>query len=175
MSTLKLDATSHDAIDEYHQWSQKATTDGGSGSSHRCQVTSGSSTTLTISTKTYTEIQAMGMMVVGAWVRKSRYGDGITFGWFLVSLFCSALLWISARYKWHRHGFLPPANGGGVSLCTGSAERSPLSCIDRLWDLWVHTIAYVGWMVSFFVSLFFPFLLYGLCSPGGLRLKRGIM
>jgi len=30
-------------------------------------------------------------------------------------------------------------------------------------------------IVSFFVSLSFPFLLYGLCSPGGLRLKRGIM
>ena len=28
---------------------------------------------------------------------------------------------------------------------------------------------------SFVVSLSFPFLLYGLCSPGGLRLKRGIM
>jgi hypothetical protein len=24
-------------------------------------------------------------------------------------------------------------------------------------------------------SVFFPFLLYGLCSPGGLRLKRGTM
>jgi len=30
-------------------------------------------------------------------------------------------------------------------------------------------------IVSFFVSLSFPFLLYGLCSPGGLRLKRGIL
>jgi hypothetical protein len=35
-------------------------------------VTSGSSTTLTISTKTYAEIQATGVMVVGAWVRKLR-------------------------------------------------------------------------------------------------------
>ena len=32
-----------------------------------------------------------------------------------------------------------------------------------------------GMIVSFFVSLSFPFLLYGLCSPGALRLKRGIM
>jgi len=28
--------------------------------------------------------------------------------------------------------------------CAGSAERSPLSCADRSWDLWVRTIAYVG-------------------------------
>jgi len=30
-------------------------------------------------------------------------------------------------------------------------------------------------IVSIFVSLSFPFLLYSVCSPGGLRLKRGIM
>jgi len=30
-------------------------------------------------------------------------------------------------------------------------------------------------IVSFFVSLSFPFLLYSVCSPGGLDLKRGIM
>jgi len=35
--------------------------------------------------------------------------DGITFGCFLVSLFSSSLLWISAQYKWRRHGFLPPS------------------------------------------------------------------
>jgi len=70
--------------------------------------------------------------------------DRITFGCFLVSLFSSSLLWISARYKWRRHGFLPPANGGEVSPRTRSAERSSLSCTDRLWDLWVRTIAYVG-------------------------------
>jgi len=72
------------------------------------------------------------MMVIGAWVRKSRYGVGITFGCFLVSLFSSFLLWITAQYKWCRHGFLPPASGGGVSPCTGSAERSLLSFTDQL-------------------------------------------
>jgi len=50
-----------------------ATNDAGSRSSHWCQVTIGSSTTLTISTKTYAEIKAMGVMVVGAWVRKLKY------------------------------------------------------------------------------------------------------
>jgi len=123
----------------------------------RCQVTSGSSITLTISTLTYTEMYELWEwwsleQGLGSWDME----DGITFGCFLVSLFSSSLLWISARYKWRRHGFLPPANGGGVSPCTGSAKRSPLSCTTRLWHLWVRTIAYVGWL---FHSLFaFPFL-----------------
>jgi hypothetical protein len=41
----------------------------------------GSSTTLTISTKTYSEIQGMGVMVVGGWVRKFReMEDMVTVG-----------------------------------------------------------------------------------------------
>jgi len=36
------------------------------------------------------------------------------------------------------------SSGGGFSPCAGSAEQSPLSSTDRLWDLWVCTIAYVG-------------------------------
>ena len=56
------------------------------------------------------------------------------------------------------------SGGGGFSPCAGSARRSPLSCTDRLWDIWVRTIAYVGWL---FHSLFpFPsFLLYWLWQP----------
>jgi len=42
--------------------------------------------------------------------------DGITFGCFLVSLFSSSLLWISARYKWRRHGFLPPPDHSQVEV-----------------------------------------------------------
>jgi hypothetical protein len=66
------------------------------------------------------------------------------------------------------------SSGGGFSLCTGSAERSQLSCTVRLWDLWVSTIAYV----ELLFHCFFPFLQFsytGCGSPGGLRLKRGIM
>ena len=65
---------------------------------------------------------------------------------FLCFLLISALyfVWISARYKWRWHGFLPSANGDGVFPCAGSAKRSPLSCTDRLWDVWICTIAYVG-------------------------------
>jgi hypothetical protein len=37
------------------------------------------------------EIQTTGLMVNGAWVKKSRYGDGITFG-----CFCFSLLFFSS-------------------------------------------------------------------------------
>ena len=90
------------------------------------------------------------------WKQFRRFLLFLCFLLFSALLFSSSLLWISARYKWCRHGFLPPANGGGVSLCAGSAERSPLSCTDWLWDLWTHKIAYVEWL---FHSLF-PFLLF---------------
>jgi len=143
------------ALDVYDQWSPTAMTNPSSGSSLWNPVRSGSSTTLTIPMKTYTEIRAMGMMVFGAWVRKLRYGGRDHFWMF--SCF-SALhffyFWISARYKWRRHGRLPPANGGGVSQWTASAKWSPLSCTDQLWDICVRMIAYVGWL---FHSLF-PFL-----------------
>jgi len=67
-----------DMIDGYDQCRQRKF--------HRCQVMSGSTTTLTNSDNDLRRvIQSTGLMVVGAWVRKSRYGDGITFGCFLVS------------------------------------------------------------------------------------------
>jgi len=88
----------------------------GSGSSPQCRVMSGSSTTLMIptmmiATMTYDEIYELReWMVWGVWVQfgSGAMEVGITFGCFLVSLFSSSLVLISARYKWHRHGFSPP-------------------------------------------------------------------
>jgi len=48
--------------------------------------------TLIIPTTTYAEIRATEMMVVGAWVRKSRHGDGITFGCFCKGVYASVRL-----------------------------------------------------------------------------------
>jgi len=155
------------------------TNDAGSGSSHRCQVMSGSSITLTIPTMTYAEIRTTGMMVVGAWVWKWRYGDGITFGCFLVCLFSSSLLWISAQCKWRRHGFLPPSESvkWRWSFPVHRIHREvTLSDTNRLWNIWVHTIAYVERLFDCFLSIsFLSYSCTGLCSPGGLHLKRGIM
>jgi len=77
------------------------------------------------SDKTYAEIRATGMIVNGTWAKKSRYGDEVNLDVFYCLFLSSSLLWISARYKWRRHGFLSPATGGGVSLYAGSAEMSP--------------------------------------------------
>jgi len=76
--------------------------------------------TLLIPTTTYTEIYKLRVwMVGGVWVRKWRsggYGSSYdvsfcSFVSFSSLLFSSSLLWISARYKCRRHGFLPSANG----------------------------------------------------------------
>ena len=136
-----------------------ATTDAGTGSSHRCRVISGSSTTLIRQWPMLRFEIPEWWSLVGACVRKSRLRDGITVGYFL---FLSSL----HLFFWSRHstngvgmGFYhlrSHSSGGGVSMCTWSAEWSPLFSTDRLWDILVRTIAYVGW---FFHSLFpFPSL-----------------
>jgi len=87
----------------------------------------------------------------------------------------SLLLWVSAPYKWHRHGFyhLPISVNGSWSFPVRQILRKvTLSGTDRLWDLWVRTIAYVGWL---FHSLF-PFsspLWYRLWQPRRSAPKEG--
>jgi hypothetical protein len=114
-----------------------ATTDAGSGSSHRCQVMSGSSTTLRIPTMTYAEIHELRVRYWMAGRMHYEFGSGDTeelrsetrerrkwvnrvselrtggsnqlgvpfFCFFSSHLHTLLLLWISARYKWRRHGF----------------------------------------------------------------------
>lgn len=45
-----------------------------------------------------------------------------------------------------------------------SAKQLPLSCTDRVWELTVYTIVYVGWFLHpmFLIS---PVLLYWLSQP----------
>jgi len=124
-----LDIDEYDAIDVYDQRSPKATTDAGSGSSHRCQVMNGSSTTLMIPTLTNTEIYGLRVLMVGGvWVRKWRYGGRDHF--LDVFLYLSSLLFFGSRpgINGVGTGFTTSGSqsmGGGVSPCTGSTERSP--------------------------------------------------
>jgi hypothetical protein len=60
---------------------------------------------------------------------------------------------------------------GEVSPFTESAEWLP-SGTDRLWDLGVRTFVYVE---RLFHCCYSFYSCTGLCSPGGLHLKRGIM
>jgi hypothetical protein len=104
--------------------------------------------------------------------------DRITFGCFLVSLFFFSSAWISARYKSRQHGFLPSPDHSQVEMVFSVRQIHRKVTIE----LYRSVVGLMGsydcvrrMIVSFLVSLSFPFLLYGLCSPGGLHLKRGIM
>jgi len=140
------------------------------------------STTLTIPKTTYTEIYDLRVwMVGGVWVRKWRYGgrDHLWMFLFLSSLLFPSSLHIGSRPSTNGAGtgfyhLWSQSSGGGFSPCAGFAERSP-------WVVAIGSGTYDFVRVRMrhecliLPSLFFPFLLYDLCSPGGLRLKRGIM
>jgi len=67
----------------------------------------------------------------------------------------SLLLWISARYKWRRHGFyhLRISVNGRWSFPVRRIRRTvTLSGTDRLWDLRVRTIAYVEQLFDYSLS-----------------------
>jgi len=85
------------------------------------------------------------------------------FGCFLVSLFSSSLLWIFARHNWRRHEFyhLPISVNGRWNFPVHRIHRKvTLSGTDRLWDLWVPTIAYVEQLFDCFLPFFsFPTLI----------------
>jgi len=89
------------------------------------------------------------MMVV--WLEHAFGSGDMETGSLLDVSFClsSLLLFIGSRPGIKRvgTGFATSRSqsmGGGVSPCARSGERLPLSCTDRLWDLWVRTVAYVG-------------------------------
>jgi len=94
------------------------------------------------------------------------------------SLLCFSS-WISAQCKWRRHGFLPPSESvkWRWSFPVRRIHRKvTLRGTDRLWDLWIHMIAYVERLFDCFLSIsFLSYSCTGLCSPGGLHLKRAIM
>jgi len=125
---------------------------------------------LMIPMMTYTEIQAAGMMVVGVWVRKWRYGgrDRLDVSCFslLFSLdlgpvqmasawvFTTCQWWLSFPIRQIRRKVAIELYRSGVGLM-GSYD-----CVRRT----------IVWLL--------PFILFsctGFCGPGGLRLKRGIM
>jgi len=112
--------------------------------------------------------------------RKWKYGGRCLFGcsFFLFSslyFFTSLLLWISAQYKWRRHGFLPPPETSQVDVEFPRALDPPNG----------YQIVLIGCGTDGFVRLrtlngyFIVFILFhsctGLRSPGGLHLKTGII
>jgi hypothetical protein len=96
--------------------------------------------------------------------------DWITFRCFLVSLFSSldlgpvqtASAWVFTTSQW---------------MWSFPVRRIQRKVAIELYRSVVRLMIWYEYVRSMNVQcfLFFPFLLYGLCSPGGLRLKRGIM
>jgi len=112
---------------------------------------------------------------MGLAVEISRRDHFWMFSWFSVLFFSS---WISARYKWRRHGFyhLRISINGRWSFPVHRIHRKvTLSGTDWLWDLWVRTIAYVERLFDCFLPFLYFYFCTRLCSPGGLDIKRRIM
>ena len=146
------DTTMHHAIDLYAWWFPLAMNNAGMDSCHRCDVISGHSTTLMILTKKHTEMwttchiacwQSLVVEIRRNWcARLGSGGNGLIL--FLssgmeesnqlgVPVFClfsslfdtSWLLWILAKYKWHQHGNLPPADHSQVEVEFPCAQDPP--------------------------------------------------
>jgi len=88
-------------------------------------------------------------------------------------LFTSLLLWISAQYKWHRHGFLPPPEISQVEVEFPCAP-DPLNGYHMvLIGCGTYGFVRLRTLNGCLIVSFYSYT--GLCSPGGLHLKRGIM
>jgi hypothetical protein len=123
-----------------------------------------------IPTMTYTlyELRVRDWMVRCRTFQKWRYGGRCHIGCsFSSRLFTSLLLWISAHYKWRRHGFLPPPEMNQVEVEFPHAPDPPNG---------YHTVL-IGSGTYWFVRLCtlncclivsFPFLLlFGFMHPRG--------
>jgi len=100
--------------------------------------------------------------------------DGVTLDVLSFSSFSSLyflLLWILAQYKWHRHGFLPPAEISPVKVEGPCAPDAPNGYHTVLRGCGTYGFVYLrtlnGYLVLFFL------LLYGFMQPRGSAPKEG--
>jgi hypothetical protein len=120
-------------------------------------------------TLTYTryELRVRDCIVGCQTIRKWRFHDGVTLDVpsFTSLLFTSLLLWISAQYKWHRHGFLPPPEISQVEVEFPRAPDRPNGYHTVL--IWCGTYVFIhlrtlnGCLIVSFL------LLYGDMQPRG--------
>jgi hypothetical protein len=81
-------------------------------------------------------------------------------------------LWISGRYKWCRHRFLPPTTEGRISPCTEFAVSMSIMALIGCGTYQVLQRCTQLILILFVVFLAFMYV-YG--SPGGLQLERRMM
>jgi len=103
--------------------------------------------------------------------------DGVTLNVPSLSsfLFTSLLLWISAQYKWRRHGFLPPPETSQVEVEFPRAPDPPNGYHMVLIGCGTYGFVRLRTLNGYLIVVIFFYSCTGLCSPGGLHLKRGIM
>jgi len=95
---------------------------------------------------------------------------------FLLSLsllFTSVLIWILAKYKWRQHRSLPTPELSQVEMEFPRARDPPNGYHTVLIGCGTYGFVCLRTLNGCFIA-FFPFYLCtGLCSTGGLHLKRG--
>jgi len=165
----------HDAIDLYNQWSPKATSDAGSGISHRCQDMSGCSTTLMITTMTYTKIFNLWKWLslehgLGSRDMEMRSLLDVVLCLSSLLLFCGSQARTNSVSMGFYHLLMDVEFPHALDLLTGRHWTLPIGS-------WSYDFVLVHMQQECIIlsSLSSPFLLYSLCSPGGLHLRRGIM
>jgi len=170
----KWDSKTHDGIDDPNQKSQIITNYACHNLSHSSQYLSRRSA-LEILTMITAKIWITEVIFAGGQMRKSRYGDGSTFGCYPVSVFSFSHPWIAGRLKWCWYWCIWPACRWSF-LMHWICWTVAVSITEQLCDLVVLMIAYIEWW--FDDSLWVPFLtIYSTrcCSRSDPQLKRGIM
>jgi hypothetical protein len=168
------------ASDVYDWWSPTVTNEAGSGSSHRCQIMSGSSTTLMNSDKgLHRDTWATGM---DGWrsmdsVRKWRYRGRDHFWMFS----CLSLLFSSVDLGLAQMASAWDFSTFWVSQVEVEFPHAPDVLKGHHWAVPISCGTYGFVRLHTSDDCFiphFPLLLFsytGIGSPGGLRWKRGIM
>jgi hypothetical protein len=94
---------------------------------------------------------------------------------FSLLLFTSLLLWIPAQYKWCRHEFLPLPETSQVEVEFLHALDPPNGYHMVLIGCETYGFVRLRTLNSDLIVSFPFYSCTGLCSPGGLHLKMGIM
>jgi hypothetical protein len=103
--------------------------------------------------------------------------DGVTldvpsFSSLLLTFF---LLWISAQYKWRRHGFLPLPEISQVRVEFPRVPNPANVYHMVLIGCGTYGLVHLRTLNGYLIVVILFYSCTGLCSPGGLHLKREIM
>jgi hypothetical protein len=117
----------------------------------------------------------IGCRTFRQWRYAGRCYIGCSFFLFSSVLFSSLLLWISAQYKWHRHRFLPPPETSQVEAEFPRAPDPPNGYHMVVIGCGTYRFVRLRTLNGYLFDVILFYSCPGLCSPGGLHLKRGIM